>query len=66
MNFYKYAVRPDDSFWDDFLARNKEEEIRNWCREKFGPEYTSRWGLFIDGFNFNDEKDYMLFILRWS
>jgi hypothetical protein len=44
----------------------KAEEAREWCREVFGEEYTGRWGAYINGFNFNNEKDYMLFLVRWS
>jgi hypothetical protein len=49
--------------WETYL---KAEEAREWCKEVFGKEYTGRWGCDIDGFNFNSEKDYELFLLRWA
>ena len=40
-------------------------EIIRWCENTFGKD-KNRWGYYIDGFNFNDEKDYVLFLLRWT
>lgn len=41
------------------------KECAAWCTEMFG-EYGETW-WFIDGeFNFNDPKDQVLFLLRWS
>jgi hypothetical protein len=44
----------------------------NWCVKQFGPEPTitdawTRWYFNVDRtFRFRDEKDYVMFILRWS
>lgn len=44
----------------------------NWCVKQFGPEpkYTdawTRWYFNVDRkFRFRDEKDYVMFILKWS
>ena len=44
----------------------------NWCVKQFGPEPTNtdawtRWYFNVDRtFRFRDEKDYVMFILRWS
>jgi hypothetical protein len=44
----------------------------NWCVKQFGPEPTNtdawtRWYFNVDRtFRFRDEKDYVLFCLRWS
>jgi hypothetical protein len=62
MNGYKFNRHIEFSY--NFFLR--EKEVREWCSQQFGPENTSRWGFYIDGFNFNDEKDYVLFLLRWS
>ena len=67
MNCYRYhyqiQICADYRDWNSHL---RTEEARIWCRQKFGLENTKRWGFFIDGFNFNDEKDYIMFLLRWS
>lgn len=44
----------------------------DWCREQFGDnelvDYKSaKWNFIGDGvFEFRDEQDYTLFLLRWS
>ena len=64
MNGYKYHCHITHGLeWDGQI---KVDKARIWCEEMFGEEYTNRWGLFIDGFNFNNEQDYMWFLLRWS
>lgn len=61
---YKYIKHLCDGInYDTYL---KEQEARKWCTEMFGREGYYRWGFFIDGFNFNYEEDYMMFLLRWS
>jgi hypothetical protein len=64
MNGYKYCHHISNGI--DWSLEIKSEEARKWCREVFGEEYSPRWGYFIDGFNFNDEKDFMWFLLGWS
>ncbi len=52
MNYYEY--------------RKQLLEIIRWCENTFGKD-TNRWGYYNNnGFNFNDEKDYALFLLRWA
>lgn len=47
-------------------------EVDAWCSQQFGPHPTqpdawSRWWhKFEDSILFRDEKDYVLFMLRWS
>lgn len=47
-------------------------EVRKWCEQQFGPEPRnpdawSRWiHKYEDRIQFRDEKDYVLFTLRWS
>jgi len=48
------------------------DEVRDWCEQNFGkhdkkPDAWSRWNhMYEDMILFRDEKDYMLFVLRWS
>lgn len=50
----------------------KYEEVHNWCEQHFGkhpkrPDAWSRWNhMYEDMILFRDEKDYILFVLRWS
>lgn len=64
MNEYKYRHHISNGI--DWSLEMKKEEARKWCKDVFGEEYSQRWGYFIDGFNFNDEKDFMWFLLRWA
>jgi hypothetical protein len=46
-------------------------EMNEWCVNQFGhatmvPDAWSRWHCSWCTFYFRDEKDYMLFILRWA
>lgn len=59
-----YIVRPKGIPW---------YEMEPWCRETFGPtpefgvwELDARWYMNAERFWFRDEKDRMLFVLRWS
>lgn len=43
----------------------------NWCTQTFGsmysPDYPPRWRFVGEGiFEFEHEKDYILFVLRWA
>lgn len=55
-----------DFNWKDY------DEVRAWCKKQFGPEPKnpdawSRWiHKYEDRIHFRDEKDYVLFTLRWS
>lgn len=65
MNGYKFRYQLAHSY-SSVHVLEKDREARQWCEKEFGPENTDRWGFYIDGFNFNDEKDYTFFMLRWS
>lgn len=59
-----YTVQPKGIPW---------YEMEPWCRETFGPtpefgawEPNARWYMNAERFWFRDEKDRMLFVLRWS
>lgn len=47
-------------------------EVEKWCAEQFGPhprhpDAWSRWHhTYSEQIHFRDEKDYVLFCLRWS
>ena len=47
-------------------------EVEEWCKEQFGPhpknpEAWSRWlHMYEDKIHFRDEKDYLMFLLRWG
>jgi hypothetical protein len=64
MNGYKYNYHIIK--YPHYDTVEKSIQARQWCLEQFGKEPTERWGVFIDGFNFNDERDFMLFMLRWA
>lgn len=48
------------------------DDVDEWCEQQFGkhparPDAWSRWWhKFEDSILFRDEKDYVLFTLRWS
>jgi hypothetical protein len=48
------------------------QEVREWCAEQFGPQdqYPNAWSrwhhLHANKIHFAYEKDYVLFVLRWS
>ena len=66
MNGYKYRCHVGTTNMDYNSYHELKTEAQRWCIEQFGEANSERWGFFIDGFNFNDEKDYTLFLLRWS
>ena len=47
-------------------------EVDAWCEQHFGPHpknpdaWSRWWHKFEDSILFRDEKDYVLFVLRWS
>ena len=45
--------------WDEMIA---------WCKHNLyhGGHYEPKWYLAYPSFYFTDEKEYMLFLLRWS
>ena len=46
--------------------------VREWCAEQFGPEdkFPNAWSRWQHRYEhqifFRDEKDYVLFVLRWT
>ena len=57
------AVHPNNKTW--------ASEQLQWCRAQFGPyssspDAWSRWYPTGNCFRFRDEKDYVLFTLRWT
>ena len=52
-----------------FVKYSREQY--SWCIEQFGPsplhpDAWCRWYMIDDHYRFRDEKDYVLFILRWK
>ena len=63
--FREYA-REDLDLTEKFL----DDDVKNWLVELMGPvgtykEYDHRWYLHDGAVWFRDEKDYLLFLLRW-
>lgn len=50
----------------EFDSINGYDEVRIWCYEQFGPEYQRWRHIFESSIFFRDEKDAVLFSLRWS
>jgi hypothetical protein len=52
--------------WKDY------DKVDNWCAEQFGPQPDrpdawSRWyHHYSDKIHFANEKDYVLFVMRWA
>lgn len=60
-NWYKADFNPADYF-----------AVDKWCEEQFGPHpkkpdaWSRWWHKWEDSILFRDEKDYVLFLLRWG
>jgi hypothetical protein len=58
--------------WYEAKMLGNQQAAFAWCVKQFGPEPTNtdawtRWYFNVDRtFRFRDEKDYVMFILRWS
>jgi hypothetical protein len=58
--------------WYEAKVPREQQAAFAWCVKQFGPEPTNtdawtRWYFNVDRtFRFRDEKDYVMFILRWS
>jgi hypothetical protein len=58
--------------WYEAKLPRDQQAAFAWCVKQFGPEPKntdawSRWYFNVDRtFRFRDEKDYVMFILRWS
>ncbi len=67
----KYQFSRAKWYTADFNYKDYDE-VRAWCTHHFGKEDTfpnawSRWQhRYEDRIFFRDEKDYMMFVLRWS
>jgi len=59
MNFVTNGLTMIIVDYIEFAARY--EEIDAWCRETFG--YEPRQGMVL---SFHDQKDLVIFLLRWS
>ena len=50
----------------------RQGEVLEWCRQQFGPhpknpDAWSRWcQKYQEKIHFRDEKDYLMFLLKWS
>ncbi len=44
------------------LSKFDRSEVEAWCKEHICGEYESRGSIWV----FKEEKDYILFLLRWS
>ena len=77
----KFSVAPQSKYkfsrakWYEADLWNSNyimDEVREWCVAQFGPQdyNPNAWSRWINHgnstFRFRDEKDYMLFVLRWS
>jgi hypothetical protein len=69
----KYQFSRKDWFIADLFNKGYHmSEVREWCTEQFGlksenPDAWSRWINNTNSlFRFRDEKDYVLFVLRWG
>lgn len=72
----------NDLPYEVFISKDQHREAEAWCREKFGPRWEATgyrqgiWCCFWAGFRgphsgkyryyFQNDKDAMLFILRWT
>lgn len=67
----KYQFSRAKWYTADFNSKHYDE-VRAWCTHHFGKEDKvhnawSRWKhIYEDRIFFRDEKDYMMFVLRWS
>ena len=52
----------------DFAAAEHWDEMIAWCRNNLyhGGYYEPNWSVEYPSFYFRDEKEYTLFLLRWS
>lgn len=59
---FEYTLHQPDgrTDWDSYVTRHRE--MVDWCSE----QTFSRWGVEGNTFWFFYERDYMLFMLRWS
>lgn len=63
---FEYTVPPPKTFsyrddrWKEYVS--KQHEMTNWCAE----QKFDHWGTEGNTFWFYYEKDYMLFMLRWT
>jgi hypothetical protein len=71
MNKSKYQFGRKKWYEGKFDWR-KYDEVHDWCEQNFGkhdkrPDAWSRWNhMYEDMILFRDEKDYIMFVLRWG
>ena len=67
----KYKFSRANWYVADFDT-TRYHEVEEWCVQQFGPhprrpDAWSRWKhIYEDRIHFRDQKDYVLFVLRWS
>lgn len=74
-----FMIRPEPKYkfsrakWYQAEFNDKEYyEVLAWCEQHFGPHPTNPdawsrwWNKFHNSILFRDEKDYVLFMLRWG
>lgn len=59
MTDWKYFIR-------DSSVAPLENEYFEWARKEFGSINYTRWNANFQGYWFNDEKDYKLFLDTWG
>lgn len=68
MSKYQFSRKWYQAYFD---VRNYTE-VDIWCETQFGPHpkqpdaWSRWWHKFEDSILFRDEKDYLLFMLRWG
>lgn len=68
MNKYKFSR----DWYQAHFDTKYYYEVDVWCSQQFGPHpvrpdaWSRWWHKFEDSILFRDEKDYILFTLRWS
>jgi hypothetical protein len=55
----------DHTYYVVELHDSVQPNVRQWLEERFGPEGT-RWFTTYKKIYFAEDKDHVMFILRWS
>lgn len=76
LSYIKWDTEPKYKFsrskWYEAKLFKNIDDALDWCEQQFGkepnhPDAWSRWYFNVNRtFRFRDEKDYVLFMLRWS
>lgn len=62
-NSYPYIAQRHDSLWDLGFPGGTLSSMLEWCRSNL---QSGAWGYSSGNFFFREDKDRMLFLLRWS